>query len=120
MCRETERFSPEERKKFQSNMNDFYWKQFLPKVQEGRHFPDVEAVNNVAQGRVWTGAQAKERGLVDEFGGLDRAVEVAKELAKIPANKGVRRVVYPAPRTFFQQLLGGGSDEDAASIAAEH
>jgi protease-4 len=117
--RETEPFTPDERKKFQSNMDDFYWKQFLPKVQEGRHFPDVEAVNNVAQGRVWTGAQAKERGLVDEFGGLDRAVEVAKELAKIPANKGVRRVVYPAPRSFFQQLFGGGGEEDAASIRAE-
>ncbi len=118
--RETEPFTPDERKKFQGNMDDFYWKQFLPKVQEGRHFPDIEAVNNVAQGRVWTGAQAKERGLVDEFGGLDRAVEVAKELAKIPANKGVRRVVYPAPRSFFQQLFGGGGgEEDAASIRAE-
>jgi protease-4 len=120
MFRETEPFSPEERKKFQSNMDDFYWKQFLPKVQEGRHFPDIEAVNNVAQGRVWTGAQAKEAGLVDEFGGLDRAVEVAKQLAKIPADKGVRRVVYPAPRGFLQQLLGGsGDDEDAASVRAE-
>jgi protease-4 len=118
--RETEPFSPDERKKFQSNMDDFYWKQFLPKVQEGRHFPDIEAVNNVAQGRVWTGAQAKEHGLVDEFGGLDRAVEIAKQLAKIPADKGVRRVVYPAPRGLLQQFLGGGGDEeDAASIRAE-
>jgi protease IV len=120
MFRETEPFSPDERKKFQSNMDDFYWKQFLPKVAEGRHFPDVNAVNEVAQGRVWTGAQAKERGLVDEFGGLDRAVEVAKQLAQIPADKGVRRVVYPAPRGFIQQLLGGGgTDEDAASVRAE-
>jgi protease-4 len=117
--RETEPFSPDERKKFQSNMDDFYWKQFLPKVQEGRHFPDVEAVNNVAQGRVWTGAQAKERGLVDEFGGLDKAVEIAKQLAKIPADKGVRRVVYPAPRGFLQQFFGGGDEEDAANVRAE-
>ena len=66
------------------------------------------------------GAQGKDRGLVDEFGGLDRAVEVAKELAKIPADKQVRRVVYPAPRTFLQQIFGGGGDEeDAASIRAE-
>src|SRR5215212_4150321 len=105
MFRETEPFSPEERKKFQSNMDDFYWKQFLPKVQEGRHFADVEAVDAVAQGRVWTGAQAKERGLVDEFGGMEKAVEIAKQLAKIPADKGVRRVVYPAPRGFLQQFL---------------
>jgi protease-4 len=67
---------------------------------------------------VWTGVEGKERGLVDEFGGLDRAVEVAKELAKIPADKGVRRVVYPTPRTFFQQLFGGG-EQDAVAIRAE-
>ncbi|MDT5158837.1 MAG: protease [Acidobacteriota bacterium] len=120
LYRETDKFSDEERKKFQSGLDNFYWNEFLPKVAEGRHFPDVKAVHEVARGRVWTGAEGKEKGLVDEFGGLDRAIEVAKELAKIPADKGVRRVVYPAPRTFFQQLFGGGSDEqDAASIKAE-
>ncbi|HEX7314087.1 MAG TPA: signal peptide peptidase SppA [Pyrinomonadaceae bacterium] len=119
MFRETEKFTKEEREKFESSMRNFYWNQFLPKVAEGRKFQNVEAVHEVARGRVWTGAQAKEQKLIDEFGGLDRAVEVAKELAKIPADKGVRRVVYPAPRTFFQQLLGGGGDEDSASIKAQ-
>jgi protease-4 len=120
LYRETEKFSPDERKKFQSGLDNFYWNQFLPKVAEGRHFPNVEAVNEVARGRVWTGAQGKERGLVDEFGGLDRAVEVAKELAKIPADKGVRRIVYPAPRSFLRQIFGGGEDEqDAARIKAD-
>src|SRR5829696_7740108 len=118
MFRETEKFTKEEREKFESSMRNFYWNQFLPKVAEGRRFQNVEAVHEVARGRVWTGAQGKEKGLVDEFGGLDRAVEVARELAKIPADKGVRRVVYPAPRTFFQQLFGGG-DQDAASVRAE-
>jgi protease-4 len=120
MYRETEPFNDDERKKFHEMLDNFYWNQFLPKVAEGRHFPNVEAVNEIARGRVWTGAQGKDRGLVDEFGGLDRAVEVAKELAKIPADKQVRRVVYPAPRTLFQQLFGGGGDEeDAAGIRAE-
>lgn len=119
MFRETDQFSPDERKKFQSNMDNFYWREFLPKVAEGRHFPDVNAVNEIAQGRVWTGAQGKERGLVDEFGGLDRAVEVAKGLANIPADRQVRRVVYPAPRTFLQQVFGGESEEDAANVRAE-
>lgn len=119
MFRETEKFTDEERKKFEGSMQNFYWNQFLPKVAEGRKLQNVEAANEVARGRVWTGAQAKEKGLVDEFGGLDRAVEVAKELARIPADKGVRRVVYPAPRNFFQQLLGSGGDEDSASIRAE-
>jgi protease-4 len=119
LFRETDKFSDEERKKFQSGLDNFYWKQFLPKVAEGRHFPNVDAVHEVARGRVWTGAQGRERGLVDEFGGLDRAVEVAKELAQLPADKEVRRVIYPAPRTFFQQLFGSGDEQDSASMKAE-
>ncbi len=51
--------------------------------------------------------QAKERGLVDDFGGLDKAIEVAKQLAKIPADKGVERVILPYPTTFLQELLSG-------------
>jgi len=54
---------------------------------------------------VWTGQQARDRGLVDDFGGLDKAIEVAKQLAKIPADKGVERVILPYPTTFLQQLL---------------
>jgi len=70
----------------------------------------AQYVDSVGQGRVWTGAQAKDRGLVDEFGGLDRAIEVAKQLAKIPADKGVERVILPYPTTFLQQLLTGSDD----------
>ena len=98
-------------------MQSFYWNHFLPKVAQGRRFQNVEAVNEVARGRVWTGAQARERGLVDEFGGLDRAVEVAKELAKIPADKGVRRVIYPEPRTVWEQLFGD-DEEEGTGLAA--
>ena len=117
--RETEPFTDEERKKFQSMLDSFYWDDFLPKVAAGRG-RDREYVHSVAQGRVWTGTQAKERGLIDEFGGLDRAVEIAKGLANIPADKGVRRVVFPAPRTFFEKFLGGGgSGEEAVIRAAE-
>jgi len=116
MFRETERFTDEERQHFERIINHYYWNEFIPKVARGRG-RDTEYVHSVAQGRVWTGEQAKERGLVDEFGGLDRAVEVAKGLANIPADKGVRRVAYPAPRPFFQQLFGGG--EQDASVRAE-
>jgi protease IV len=116
LFRETEPFTADERKTFEGLINHYYWDEFLPKVAEGRKLQGVEAAHELAQGRVWTGAQAKERGLVDEFGGLDRAVEVAKELAHIPADKGVRRVVFPAPRPFLQQLFGGGEEE--ASVKA--
>jgi len=117
MFRETEKFTPDERARFEALIEHFYWDEFLPKVAEGRK-RDREYVHTVAQGRVWTGQQAQERGLVDEFGGLDRAVEVAKELAGIPADKGVRRVVFPAPRTFFQQLFDEDDDEDNSSVRA--
>jgi protease IV len=116
MFRETERFTDEERRHFERLINHYYWNEFIPKAAKGRG-RDTEYMNSVAQGRVWTGEQAKERGLVDEFGGLDRAVEIAKGLANIPAEKGVRRVVYPAPRSFFQHLFGG--DERDASVRAE-
>jgi protease-4 len=116
MFRETEPFNPDERAKFEGMLKSFYYEDFLPKVAKGRG-KDVQYVDSIAQGRVWTGTQAKERGLVDEFGGIDKAVEIAKGLAGIPADKGVRRVVFPAPRTFLQRWLGGGG-EDAASVRA--
>ena len=116
MFRETEPFNADERAKFEAMLRSFYYDDFLPKVAQGRG-RDVAYVDSIAQGRVWTGTQARERGLVDEFGGLDKAVEIAKQLANIPADKGVRRVVFPVPRTFLQQWMGGG-DEDAASVKA--
>jgi protease-4 len=111
MFRETEKFSDEERAKFEEWIKNTYYDDFIPKVAKGRK-KDAQSIDSVGQGRVWTGSQAKERGLVDEFGGLDRAIEAAKELAKIPANKGVERVIFPYPQTFLQQLLST-TDENA-------
>ena len=110
MFRETEKFTPEERTKFEELVKRTYYEDFVPKVAKGRN-KTAEYVDSVGQGRVWTGAQGKERGLVDEFGGLDRAVEVAKELAKIPKDKGVHRVILPHPQTFFQELMSTSDDE---------
>ncbi len=109
MFRETEKFSDDERVKFEEWIKTTYYQDFVPKVAKGRK-KDAEYIDSVAQGRVWTGAQAKDRSLVDEFGGLDRAIEVAKQLAKIPADKGVQRVILPYPTTFIQQLLSGGGE----------
>lgn len=109
MFRETERFSDEERVKFEEWIKTTYYRDFVPKVAKGRG-KDAEYIDSVGQGRVWTGAQAKDRSLVDEFGGLDRAIDVAKQLANIPAEKGVERVILPYPTTFLQQLLSGGGE----------
>ena len=115
MFRETEKFSDDERVKFEEWIKTTYYQDFVPKVAKGRK-KDAGYIDSVAQGRVWTGAQAKDRSLVDEFGGLDRAVEVAKQLAKIPADKGVQRVILPYPTTFLQQLLSGGGENSNTEI----
>jgi protease-4 len=112
MFRESEKFTDEERAKFEELIKHTYYDDFVPKVAKGRN-KTPEYVDSVAQGRVWTGAQGKERGLVDEFGGLDRAVEVAQELAKIPKAKGVHRVILPYPRTFIQELFSEGDETRA-------
>jgi protease-4 len=115
MFRETEKFSDAERAKFEEWIKTTYYQDFVPKVAKGRK-KDEQYIDSVAQGRVWTGAQAKDRSLVDEFGGLDRAIEVAKQLAKIPADKGVERVILPYPTTFIQQLLSGGGENSNTQI----
>ena len=109
MFRETEKFTDEERAKFEDWIKNTYYNDFVPKVAQGRK-KDPQYIDSVGQGRVWTGAQAKDRSLVDEFGGLDKAIEVAKQLAHIPADKGVERVILPYPQTFLQQLLSGNNE----------
>jgi len=104
MFRETEKFTPDERAKFEEWIKTTYYNDFVPKVARGRG-KDPAYIDSVGQGRVWTGSQGKNNGLVDEFGGLDRAVAVAKQLANIPADKEVNRVVLPYPQTFLQQLF---------------
>lgn len=113
--RETEPFTTEERAKFEETLNKYYYDVFVPKVAQARG-RDREYIDSIAQGRVWTGAQALEKGLVDELGGLERAVAVAKQLANLPADKEVRRVVFPAQRTLIQELFGSEEGEASASV----
>jgi protease-4 len=105
-----DKWTEEEKKKMEEQTNKIYWDDFVPKVAKGRGKTN-EDVNTLAQGRVWTGAQAKERGLVDEIGGLEKSIEIAKQLANLPADKDVRRVVFPEPRTFFEEYFGGSGED---------
>ncbi|MGI8898912.1 MAG: signal peptide peptidase SppA [Pyrinomonadaceae bacterium] len=107
MFRETEKFTPDERAKVEEWVKTTYYNDFVPKVAKGRG-KDPAYIDSVGQGRVWTGSQGKEKGLVDEFGGLDRAIAIAKQLANIPADKEVHRVILPYPQTYLQQLLSAG------------
>jgi protease-4 len=108
--RETEKWTPDERAKMEEQANSIYYGSFVPKVAKGRNKTDEE-VNSMAQGRVWTGTQAKANGLIDDFGGLEKAIDIAKELAKLPADKDIRRVTLPVPKPFFERIFG--SDESS-------
>lgn len=109
MFRESEKFSDSERAKFEEFLKNTY-EDFITKVGKGRG-KDKSYIDSIGQGRVWTGRQGKDNGLVDEYGGLDKAVDVAKQLAKIPADRGVQRVIMPKPPTFLEQLLNMSSEE---------
>ena len=81
---------------------DHGYQQFIGKVAAAREV-EVPAIDAVARGRVWSGAQAKERGLVDALGGLRDAIAKARELAKLDAEAGVSYV--QAPLSPFEQAL---------------
>jgi protease-4 len=97
-------FSPEDRKLLKEQILWTYDK-FLSKAAEGRDL-SREEIDRVGRGRVWTGRQAMEIGLVDELGGLDRALELAKELAGIPSEESVTLVIWPKKTTLFGTLSG--------------
>ena len=110
-------FNDAERAKMEGQLRAFY-DQFVEKVARARHMKP-EAVDAIAQGRVWTGRQAKAIGLVDVLGGLDRAVALAKERAKIPAGSRVELVIYPPKRTPWDILSDSftGMDQQAGLLA---
>ena len=109
-------FSPAQRAYIEKSLNETY-ADFTKGVAAGRKMP-VEAVDKVAKGRVWSGAQAKQLGLVDELGGLDKAIEVAKQLSNIPAGESVRIVRFPVEKTFFEQLLEREKENNMSESAS--
>jgi len=111
-------FTPEQRAKFEEQIQAFY-DQFVEKVAETRHMT-AEQVDGLGQGRVWTGQQAKQLGLVDELGGLDRAIALAKQAAKIPAESGVEVITYPPRRSLYDLLWSqfGSGSRQALFVAA--
>ncbi len=96
-----------ERTIIQSSVEDGY-ETFISRVAEGRGMhPD--SVRKVASGRVWTGTQAKARGLVDVLGGLDTAIGIAA--AKIKAGEDYRVVYFPEKKPWFEELMVNFSDQ---------
>jgi protease-4 len=95
--------SDAERQKLAGQIDAFY-RAFVSHVADGRK-KTFDQIEPLAQGRVWVGAQAKENGLVDQLGGLDRAVEILKERAHMPASERVTLVPYPGRRSIFDQVF---------------
>jgi protease IV len=96
-------FTPAQQASIQKSLQETY-AEFTQGVARGRHM-SVSAVDKIAKGRVWSGEQAKQLGLVDELGGLDRAIDVAKQLAHIPADESVHIVRFPREKSFWQLLF---------------
>ena len=93
-------FSPEESAIIQTRIESVY-DDFLKKVADGRH-KTREQVHEIAQGRVWPGLKAKEIGLVDDMGGLDRAIAAA---AKLSGVEKYRTAEYPRTKTGIEQMI---------------
>jgi protease-4 len=110
-------FSADERARVEEQMQATY-QLFLERVAEGRQ-QSSDKIDAVAQGRVWTGHQARQLGLVDELGGLETAIRLAKQRARLDASRPVDLTVYPPHRSFYEILssqLGGGSTGAGAAL----
>jgi protease-4 len=110
--------SDPERQKLREGIDAAY-KDFVDKVAAGRHKTPAQ-IEPVAQGRVWLGDQAKSNGLVDELGGIDRAIQLVKQKAGIPTTAPVNLVLYPAKRSIFDLLMhSAGADSEADSMLSK-
>jgi protease-4 len=93
------------------NMVNQGYETFTSKAASGRKM-SIEKLKSLAGGRVWTGIQAKEIGLVDELGGLDVAIEIAAKKGKLKAG-AYKVVVYPKAKSFLDQLISSAMSESS-------
>lgn len=95
-------FSDDQWERFTDHHYDSF-NMWLEDISETRGIP-LDTLETLAMGRVWTGRQARANGLVDELGGLDRAIEIAKIEAGIPAEQEITRIDYPRKRGLLSLL----------------
>lgn len=98
-------FSPAQRALLRRQLEGIY-REFVSRVASGRGL-ESKAVEAAAQGRVWTGAQARERGLVDVLGGFDRALDEARQLAGLAPDAPLRLEFHPREKGVLETLLEG-------------
>jgi len=96
-------YTPAEWQRFQAWLDRIY-ADFTSKVADGRKLPK-EKVLEIAKGRIWSGEDALGLGLVDELGGFDTALKLAKKAANIPEKEEVHVVVFPRKKTLFESIM---------------
>jgi protease IV len=113
----THDYTPAEWGRFQSWLDRVYV-DFTGKVADGRKLPR-EKVLEIAKGRIWSGQDAKNLGLVDELGGYDTALKLVKKAVGVPDDDDVKIVVYPRPKTLLESVIErrgpDNSDREAVS-----
>jgi protease-4 len=109
-------FTPQERAAFAGWMDRIY-NTFVARVAEGRNLP-VARVREIAKGHVWTGAQARQLGLVDELGGFYQAVDKAKALASLSGDVRLRRMTPSASPFEALEKIIGVQASSARTVAA--
>ncbi|PAU93321.1 signal peptide peptidase SppA [Aliifodinibius salipaludis] len=107
----TREFTASEEKAFQQYIDSFY-QTFITKAAEGRDM-EVDEMDELAQGRVWVGADAHENGLVDELGGLEKALSLAAEKAEISDYKIAK---YPKAKTIYEMFMGSAATQAKALL----
>ncbi|HTJ63656.1 MAG TPA: signal peptide peptidase SppA [Alphaproteobacteria bacterium] len=96
-------FTPEQLQRLNATI-DVVYDAFVARVAEGRNIPSGTVASS-AKGRVWSGQQAKQLGLVDSLGGLSEAIEVARNAAGIPTDQPTVIRIYPEPMSPFQTIM---------------
>lgn len=112
-----QKLTPEGRAKLRESI-DFVYSGFLKRVADGRR-RKREEIEPFAQGRVWTGNHARLHGLVDELGGIDRAVSLLRKKAGIADGEQVRLLMYPGRKSWFEMWFRPSSSDDAGSWDGE-
>jgi len=120
MFTSTSDFTAGAHSRLEAFLDDAY-KGFKDHVANGRHMTHEE-VEKVAKGRVWSGEDAKARGLVDELGGYPVALRLAKEAAKIPPDAPVKLTVFPAEKdpleSIYERLFAGNRDGEEGGVSS--
>jgi len=113
----THDYTPQEWARFQASLDRVYV-DFTRKVADGRHLPK-ERVLEIAKGRIWSGEDARQLGLVDELGGFDVALKLTKQAINVSQDEDVNLKVFPKKKNFMEALLSRGAENSEKEANAD-